>query len=250
MSKQIVSFIVAIGLFAFSSYAQEENNPQNFDDFSAFETDPIELDQEVSQVFGRFFQTNMLLGTGLFTSGLGRSNSPGFNLGLRFVYYFDRIWAAELSGGYARHSSFYNTSNTDLKNVDMHLQTTLLPVQIGIRYAFDVKQLPRSIALMNPYIASNFEVIFRSEKVESNPVVTDFPGGLKSKFAPSAIISSRAYGVNFGGGMEFDVYRNKLLLGVDLRYHILTWSDSNDIIGKIDRRGNYFTILGMLTYNY
>lgn len=236
--------------FCFPAWSQSENSAQDFEDYNAFETDPIELDKEVSEYFGRFFQSNMLLGTGLFTGGLGRANSPGFNLGLRFVYYFDRVWAAEIAGSWVRHSTFYNSSNTGLNNVDMQMQTTVVPIQIGIRYAFDVKQLPRSIALMNPFLASDFELLMRSEKVESSPELTGMPASLKSKFAANAVVNSKAYGMNLGGGMEFDVYRNKLFLGVDLRYHILFWSDADDIVGKVDRRGNYFTILGMATYNY
>ena len=236
------------------SHAQSSSSDSAFtgdyEDYQAFETDPIELDQEVNELFGRFFQSSMLLGTGIFTGGLGRANTAGFDIGMRFVYYFDRVWAAELSGSWIRHNTFYNKNNTDISNVDIRITTTLIPVQLGIRYAFDVKKLPRSIALMNPYLAGNAELIFRSEAIQGTPDTSGLSPGLQSKYASGAINNSQAYGINLGGGMEFDVYRSRLYLGLDVRYHMIFWSDSEDIIGAIDRRGHYVTVLGALTYNY
>lgn len=252
MKKRFLSLCI-ISLFTIGNvYSQPKNQDYNpdFDDYEAFESDPIELDQEVSDYFGRFFQSSLLMGTGLFTSGLGRANSAGFLFGARFTYYFDRVWAVELSGSWARHNTFYNSDNTDTTGVDVSMKTTLIPVQLGIRYAFDVKKLPRSFALMNPYLAFNGELIFRSESVQGTPTVSGLNTDQQLKYAAGSVNSSTAFGTAFGGGIEFDVYRNRLFLGLDLRYHLIFWTDSSDIIGSIDRRGHYVSILGSLTYNY
>ncbi|NCN26147.1 outer membrane beta-barrel protein [bacterium] len=251
MKKLLFALSVTI-LTISSSFGQsraQDLNP-DFEDYEAFESDPIELDQEVRDYFGRFFQSSLLMGTGIFTSGLGRANSAGFLIGARFIYYFDRVWAVELAGGWARHNTFYNADNTDITGVDISLKTTLIPVQLGVRYAFDVKKLPRSFALMNPYLAFDGELIFRSESVQGSPTVLGLNSDQQIKYAAGSVSNSTAFGTAFGGGLEFDVYRNQLFLGMDLRYHLVFWTDSSEIIGAIDRRGHYFTILGSLTYNY
>jgi len=222
-----------------------------YDDYSAFESDPVQLDEEVSRYFGRFFQTDFLFGTGLFTGELGQSNGPGLDLGLRFVFYFDKLWGGELGVGYYSHSSFYNKQNTGKDGIDIGLTTVMVPVSLGVRYSFDRDNLPHGISLMNPYLAVAGEIIFRSEGVSGNPTVTGITDpAVADKFRQGAVISTTAYGANFGGGFEFDVYRNKLFLGLDLRFHVIYWPDASTLVGQLGRSGDYFTVLGQLSYNY
>jgi opacity protein-like surface antigen len=234
------------------SSAQSDNGTSTnlYDDYSAFESDPVQLDEEVSRYFGRFFQTNVLLGTGIFMGDLGKANSSGFNLGVRFVFYFDKIWGGELGAGYYTHKTSYNKDNTGFNNISVDMDTVLIPVTLGLRYAFDRDNLPRGISLMNPYLALGGEMIFRSEGVKGSPDNSGIDPEIKDKFIDGSVISTTAFGFTLGGGFEFDVYKNKVFLGLDLRYHFIFWPDADKFIGNLGRGGNYFTILGMVSYNY
>lgn len=235
---------------SYAASAQDGMSSNIYDDYSAFESDPVQLDEEVSRYFGRFFQTNFLLGTGLFTGDLGAANSAGFNIGLRFVFYFDKMWGGELGVGYYSHKTTYNEENTDTAGIDVSLDTVMIPVTLGIRYAFDRDNLPRGISLMNPYLAFNGIMLFRSEGVKGTSTTTGIDPAVSDKFATGSVVSTTAYGASFGGGIEFDVYKNKVFLGLDVRYHLMFWPDADTLVGNLGRNGNYFTVMGMLSYNY
>lgn len=252
MFKSKASFIFAGVLFLSPSLWAQSTSQSGYDDYGSFATDPVDLDSEYTEVFGRFFQMSLHLGTGIFTSSLGSTYSAGALFGARFVFYFDKRFAAEMSASYARHSGIYNQDNTgSTPPLDVDLAASVIPLAIGIRYAFDQDSLPRGFSSMNPFLVAGAEMIFRSEAVEGTPVTDGLSPALRSKYVTGAILNSTALGMNFGGGVEFDVYRKKLYLGVDLRYHMMFWSDADTIIGEtLDRRGNYMTILGTASYSY
>lgn len=246
------SLLIA-GALLLSPCLWAQNNSQNgYDDYGSFATDPVDLDNEYTEVFGRFFQMSLHLGTGIYTSSLGSTYSAGALFGGRFIFYFDKRFAAELSASYARHSGLYNQDNTgSTAPLDIELTSSVIPLAIGLRYAFDQDSLPRGFSSMNPFLVAGAEMIFRSEAVEGTPTTDGLTPALRNKYVTGAILNSTALGVNFGGGVEFDVYRKKLYLGVDLRYHMMFWSDADTIIGvNLDRRGNYMTILGTASYSY
>lgn len=233
---------------------------QTYDDYSDFAADPVLLDDEASDIFGRYFQNTLLLGTTVFTGGLGDANSAGFLIGMRFVFYFDKVWGVEIGAGYAKHATVYNDRNTNTDGIDILMNTHLIPFNLGIRYGFDQDSLPRGFTTMNPYIAAAGELIYRSERVIGEPTTTGLEGDALTKFRDNDIINSNAIGVNFGGGIEFDVYKNRMLLGFDLRYHVIFWPDASMKVGNptssgsteaaLTRGGGYISILGSLTYNY
>ncbi len=244
------TFLLATAL----NWANAQNSQTTgYDDYSAFESDPVQLDEEVSRYFGRFFQTNFLMGTGLFTGELGKANSAGFDIGIRFVFFFDKLWAGELGVGYYSHKTNYNAENTGVAGADIDLDTVILPVTLGVRYAFDRDNLPRGISLMNPYLALNGEILFRAEGVSGDPSYGTGNGidaNVRDKFRQGSVVNTTAFGTSIGGGFEFDIYKNKVFLGLDVRYHIMFWQDASVLVGKLGRAGNYVTALGMLSYNY
>ena len=243
--------VLGLLLKNFCLYAQENVNGNLYDDYTAFDSDPVQLDEEVSRYFGRFFQSDFLLGAGLFTGDLARSNASGFDLGVRFVFYFDKLWGGELGAGYYSHKSFYNQTNTGLVGLNINLDTVMIPLSLGLRYSFDRDNMPRGISMMNPYIAAAGELMFRSEGVKydsKNDPITD--PDQKAKFTPGAVVNTTAFGVNLGGGFAFDVYKSKILLGVDVRYHFLYWPDAEILVGTLSRVGGYLTAMGQVSYNY
>ncbi|MBS1985086.1 MAG: outer membrane beta-barrel protein [Bdellovibrionales bacterium] len=246
----LASMLTGLALTAAPARAQQGFGTTGYDDYGSFSTDPVDLDNEVSDMFGRFFQNSFHLGTNIFTDGLGEAYSAGVLLQLKFIFYFDKIWAGELGAGWAQHSGVYNATNTRAKNVNVEQKMTYIPVSLGIRYGFDQEVLPRGLAVMNPYLSGNAEYVFRSEEVVGTPTTGGLSTALQTKITTGAVNSSTGVGINFGGGMEFDVYRRKLFLGLDLRYHMLFWSDADVLFGTLNRKGNALSILGTLTYNY
>jgi hypothetical protein len=105
--------------------------------------------------------------------------------------------------------------------------------------------------MMNPYIAAAGELMFRTEAVKldsKTDAITD--PDLKTKFTSGALVNTTAFGVNIGGGFAFDVYKSKILLGMDIRYHFLYWPDAEIMVGNLSRTGGYFTAMGQVCYNY
>lgn len=250
MSK--IHLRLAFGLFVISLLApiRASMAQDGYDDYGSFQSDPVDLDNEVSDYFGRFFQSNFHLGTAILTGGLGQAFSAGVLLGMRFVFYFDKIWAVELSGSWAHLSGGYNSQNTSTSGVSIQESLNLVPLSLGLRYGFDQDTLPRGFSAMNPYLVAAGEFVFRSESVQGTPVTSGLNSTLQNTYTPGAVVTGTGVGVNFGGGAEFDVYKKKIFLGLDLRYHLMFWSDGNTFVGQLDRQGDYFSILGSASYNY
>ncbi len=255
-SRTLLTSILLLSLLTTS----KELRAQSYDDYSDFAADPVLLDNEASAIFGRFFQNTLLVGTGVFTGDLGAANAAGFMLGMRFVFYFDKVWGIELGASYGKHSTLYDERNTGTTGIDLLMNTHLIPFNLGIRYGFDQDSLPRGFATMNPYLALAGELMYRSERVVGTPTVTGLTGEALTRYRDNDIINSNALGFNVGGGIEFDVYKNRLLLGFDLRYHVIFWGDAQLRMGDptssgsekepLERSGGFITILGSLTYNY
>ena len=227
----------------------QESFQDGYDDYGAFQTDPVDLDTEYQEIFGRFFQINFHLGTSILTGGLGNAHSAGLMFGGRFIFFFDKMLAAELSASYSSQSGLYDETNTDVVGVEIDQTMKLIPLTLGIRYVFDQDTLPRGFAAMNPYIVGVGEIVFRSEDVKTAKT-TGLQTDIKSEYVDGATINSLGWGATLGGGFEFDVYRKRLFLGLDLRYHIMFWSDASKFIGEADRKGNYISVLGSVSYNY
>lgn len=222
--------------------AQVESS--DYEDLNAFSTDPIELDSEYHRIFGRFFQTSFALGSSILTADLSEAYDAGLMARLMFVFYFDQVWAAEIGIGFSRHTGRYED---DADNFDFDVTMQLIPIYIGFRYGFNKRDVSRGLGVMNPYLSGQFELIFRREEIDGGiPAV-----GFNENFDEAGESNSdTAFGFNFGGGVEFDVYKQELFLGIDLRYHVIIWPDESDTIGDFGREGHYVSILLTGTYNY
>jgi opacity protein-like surface antigen len=261
-SWEFKKLIWTLSLFSLliSMLQSPEVQAQDYSDFSDFSSDPVLLDQEANTIFGRFFQNSILVGTGIFDGDLGKAHSAGFLLGMRFVFYFDKVWGIELQAGYGQSQGIYDERNTKTTGVDVQFNTNVIPLHVGFRYGFDQSQMPRGFSTMNPYLSMGGELMYRSERIVGNPTVSGLNPELQTKYGAGAINNTNALGFNLGGGLEFDVYKNRMLLGFDIRYHFLFWPDAHVRIGDpsttnseaapLERNGGFLTILGSLTYNY
>ncbi len=241
-----------VASFAVNAHAQDTSvGGDYYDDYSSFADDYIELDEETRAIFGKFFQTAFYVGTGLFTGELGAANTAGINVGVKFIYFFDRTWAAEIGGFWNQHSSLYDNVNTGVENLRVELNTRLIPVIGSLRFVFDTENMPRGLSQMNPYLSVGGAIVFRQESVVGPVQGTEqIDSTTANKYQEGAILGDTNFGVNFGGGAEFDVYKNRVFAGLDVRYYMMFWSDAQARFGNLGRLGSYVSILGSISYTY
>ena len=189
---------------------------------------------------GRYLMVGADLGVGFFTGGLGRTNSPGFQVGARVVYFFDKSVALEMGVHYGQHEDTLALPS----GTRVILSTTMLPILAGFRYYFDTKSAPKAVAVANPYLVGGGGLYIRKQAVISN-VNT----GLTFED-----VSNNNYGGFLGGGAEFNVYRKHIYMGVDLRYHFVFFIDEDETLkGNVEpgsRGGDYMTTRLTITYSF
>lgn len=239
----IVSFCVGLGL-ATRAPAESQNSDYKgitdpFGDPSNYEFAEDEKEDKEFFHLGRFFMLGFDLGAGLFTGGLGASNDPGFYVGAKILYFFDRSLAFEAAVHYATHTDFIQGAS----GANVTLDTKLVPITGGFRFYFDTRDAPRAIALANPYVAFGAGAYLRS---------STNTGGNLSLADPDP--SNANFGLYGGAGLEFPIYRKHIYLGLDIRYHLVFFIDeSSTLQGELqpgDRGGDYFTPVLSFSYNF
>lgn len=180
------------------------------------------------------------VGAGVFTGGLGQTNATGAYFGARLVYFFDDHLALEFAVHYAHDVDTISPPNTTNYT---QIDTQVIPITVGLRYSiFDGKASKRAIVRCNPYLIGGPGVYLRQQSQIQHSGIDFTPG------------SPTSFGVFAGGGVEFAVYDRSLFLGVDLRYHLVFWSDADDTMGNLlkagARSGGYFTPVATLTYSF
>ena len=187
---------------------------------------------------GRFMMLGVDAGLGIFTGGLGRTNSPGFYMGGHLIYFFDRSIAMEIAGHYVTDTD----TLTFTSGGSLSIATSLIPITLAMRYYFDIRNAPKAIALANPYLLLGAGLYIRNQTVIQASSVSAQGG------------STTSFGALGGAGAEFDIYHKRIYMGVDLRYNFIFFSDANDTLsGRVaqgDRSGGYFTSVLSMTYNF
>lgn len=188
---------------------------------------------------GRYIMLGVDVGATVFTGGLGATVQPSAAVGGKLLYFFDKSICLEASAHYSNHLDEIVVANTSPLRID----TSLTQLKLGFRYYFDTKSAPKAVAVANPYLAFGGGVYLRNQSVINNS-----PGFTVD--AGSATSSN--FGGYFGGGVEFNIYRRHVYLGLDLRYHMVFFSDedSNFGVDSVDRGGDIFMPLITLTYNF
>ena len=191
---------------------------------------------------GRFLMFGADIGSGFFTLGLGNSAGAGVMSGARLVYFFDQHIGFEAAAHYAFHADTIQMSGGTKANVDVQI----IPLTGSIRFYFDTRNTPKSISIANPYVVFGAGSYIRTQNDTSSPAI----------FNPEHTYN---FGLNLGGGMEFNIYRRHIYLGFDARYHWIWFQDEVDgivdssgvtLVPAEKRTGDYVSILGTLTYNF
>ena len=188
---------------------------------------------------GRYLMFGIDVGVGIFTGGLGRTVAPGFYVGGRIQYFFDKAICLEAAIHYSNH---LDTITLD-QNTILEIDTNMIPINVGFRYYFDTKNAPKAIAIANPYLAFGGGMYMRGQNVIQNQGFT----------VDNSETTTNNFGGYGGGGVEFTIYRRHIYLGVDLRYHLVFFTDEAEDFGQagaVFRDGDYFTTNLTITYNF
>jgi len=213
------------------------NDP--FGDPSNYEFAEDEREDKEFFHLGRFLMIGVEVGLGVFTGGLGGSINPGPRFGGRVLYFFDKSLALELSGGFSQH-----VDNVISAGGATNLNVSLANINIGLRYYFDVKDAPKAIAVANPYLGLSPGVYFNSAESLGPPAGDTAPD----------LGQEQGFGVSAGGGVEFNIYRRHIFLGIDMRYHLVFFPSETSTFGNAlpegSRAGDYFTSSATINYSF
>lgn len=247
MRKNFYITLALIGLttpfhavFAESQGSDYKGVTDPFGDPANYEFAEDEKEDKEFFHLGRYLMLGVDVGAAIFTGGLGRSVEPAASFGGKLLYFFDKSICLEAAGHYSSHLDNVVVDNTSSLEID----TELIPLTLGFRYYFDTKNAPKAIAIANPYLAFGGGVYMRSQSVIQNS--PDFDVGIGDT-------TTSNFGGNAGGGVEFSIYRRHIYMGVDLRYHLIFFTDEADDFGKpgiVDRAGDVFTTFLSITYNF
>jgi outer membrane protein W len=123
------------------------------------------------------------------------------------------------------------------------LDTNMIPINVGFRYYFDVRNAPKAISVANPYVIGGGGYYMRTQNVVFQSAGLGVQNGTTNSFG--------AFG---GAGVEFQIYKRHVYLGIDMRFHFVFFPDGdqtyNNIVPAGSRSGNYFTPSLSLTYSF
>jgi hypothetical protein len=243
LCRVAIGFAMASLLLAGPALAESQgtdyrgiNDP--FGDPSNYEFAEDEREDKEFFHLGRFLMIGFDVGLGAFTGGLGGSVNPAASFSGRILYFFDKSIAIEFGGGFAQHLDQVRGAGNS--GVDADLSITNL--SLGLRYYFDVKDAPKAIAVANPYLA----VAPGMYLLSLQPVTSV---GMNADYT-----DDQGFGIGMGGGVEFNIYRRHVFVGLDLRYHLVFFpSEASTYGGALPegaRAGDYFRAAATFTYNF
>ncbi|MBI1860835.1 MAG: hypothetical protein HYR96_07955 [Deltaproteobacteria bacterium] len=248
--KHLLIFSLLAAVWAASSaFAESQENEYKgitdpFGDPANYEFAEDEKEDKEYFHLGRFLMFGFDFGAGIFTGNLGKSAGSGFMSGVKLIYFFDSHIGFEAAAHYAFHTDVLRPTSTDFATLDVQV----VPLTGAFRYYFDTKDSPRALAIANPYLVFGAGAYLRSEKVTGGNLPFTVANGFSGNF-----------GICAGAGMEFNIYRRHVYLGIDARYHVIWFDDQATGITKeggtvvvpaADRAGNYVTALLSLSYNF
>lgn len=181
-----------------------------FVDFSEYEE---VTDEEADINFfrnGRFFTLGFAGGYQMFTNVLGNLYQNNFSYGFFLSYFFDLRFAMQLTFQTSEHGfAFTSDHGTSVSG-----SASVSNLGIYIKYYLNTQNVTRGLAQLNPYIVGGLDKVTRTTVVDGE----------------DAFGKESASGFEFGGGIEIPALRNKMYLGVQLTYLLVTFADESSQI--------------------
>lgn len=214
--------------------AQNDEGTDAYDPFSDYSEFEEATEEEADINFfknGRFFTIALVGGYRMFTDVLGKLYSPSFYFGGQVNYFFDLRFALQV---------VYITGNHQFNLVGNHGNVELTTTELDIKYYFNVQNVTRGLASLNPYIIIGASQNYRTLRLD----------GVDGYARDSAI------GVTGGGGIEIPLMRNKMYFGAEAVYQYINFADKNSpiVVGttvlNTYPRGDVIRFSGILGVNF
>ncbi len=207
-----------------------------FADYSEFEENQ---EQEADINFfrnGRFFTLGVIGGYRGFTENLKNIYSGGPTYGLFLSYFFDLRFALQVSFLTGDHSLNFNAANTKVTGTIGYTS-----ISVYLKYYFNTQNVTKGLADLNPYLAGGFSQVTRTSTVDGQ----------------DAFGKDSATGFDLGFGMEFPMMRNKMYLGWQATYQLVTFRGENTEIRLAGNQptgvyptGDSYYLVGILGVNF
>lgn len=208
-----------------------------FADYSEFEENQ---EQEADINFfrnGRFFTLGVIAGYRGFTENLKNLYSGGATYGLFLSYFFDLRFALQISFLTGDHNlSFTAPDSTKITGTIGYTAISLY-----LKYYFNTQNVTKGLADLNPYMAGGFSQVTRTSTVDGQ----------------DAFGRDTATGFDLGFGMEFPMMRNKMYLGWQATYQLVTFRGENTEIRLTGNAptgvyptGDSYYLVGILGVNF
>lgn len=181
---------------------------------------------------GRFFGVSLGLG---YEGVLGNRSllwQGGFPaVELKLHYWFDFNLAMDL--GFYTASHFYETSVRNAGHVDAYI----FRLGVDVKYYFDTKNVAAPISFAHPYVLLGAGSFSKTETSQTQATTTP----------------DSAFGLSFGGGLEFVMSPRKTYFALEAKVHPLTFKDTYtpDYLPSIDDlTGVFYTVMGSILFTW
>jgi hypothetical protein len=204
--------------------AQESEAGDAYDPFSDYSEFEATEEEEADLNFfknGRFFTLGFIGGYRMMTETLGDIYGDAYTVGLFLSYFFDLRFAMQMQFVSGSHAIKFNSPNT---GTGVSGTASLTAIGINLKYFINTQNVTKGLADLNPYFLGGFSQVYRTATVSGE----------------EAFSKEGALGFEFGGGMEFPIMRNKMYLGTQLTYQLVSFKDENREIVLADGPTNIF----------
>lgn len=220
--------------FTLAQSGEEAYDP--FADFSEFDNAAEEEADINFFLNGRFFTLGILVGLRGYTQSLATIYSPAVTFGLFISYFFDLRFALQV--GYL--SSSHNLQILEA-NPTINGNVSFSSFAIDLKYYWNTQNVTRGLAELNPYIVGGFSQNSRTVTVSGEV----------------AFSKDSAFGFDIGGGLEIPLLRNKMYVGIQATYQLVSFEDENsEVIDSesnptgVFPRGDTYNVLAILGANF
>ncbi|MCC7405549.1 MAG: outer membrane beta-barrel protein [Bdellovibrionales bacterium] len=239
-----------VGLLAEPSWADQQiadrpllaqfESDDSYDPFADYSEFDAASDEEADINFfrnGRFFTLGFIGGYRTLTDTLGDIYAPTFTFGLFLSYFFDLRFAMQLAFVTGDHTiDFTSPAGTRVRGT-----ASITSMGFDLKYYLNTQNVTRGLAKLNPYLIGGFSQVYRTSTVTGQ----------------SAFAKEGALGFNMGAGVEVPMLRNKMFLGFQGAYHLISFRDENSEINLaggektgIFPTGDYLTFLVIMGINF
>lgn len=212
MGSSVCNPVLANELAPMTLLAQADDSYDPFVDYSEFD----EASEEEADINffrnGRFFTLGIVTGMRTFTETLGSLYENGLMYGLYLSFFFDLRFALQIT--YVTGDHDFALTSRAASGTRVSGNANVQGAGVGLKYYFNTQNVTRGLAKLNPFATLGVSQVTRTTTVEGQ----------------SAFGREGAVGFELGAGIEIPMFRNKMYLGLQGLYKLVTFDDENSEI--------------------